>query len=64
VLFRSDAGAGFDEDDSAWEVYMVNKYMIYENLAAINELGYCAVDIDGADTDDSYFATVGFQYKF
>jgi hypothetical protein len=28
------------EEDSGWEVYFVNKYMIYENLAAINELGY------------------------
>jgi hypothetical protein len=34
----------FTEKDSAWEVYFVNQYMIYENLAAINELGYCAPD--------------------
>lgn len=54
----------FDEEDSAWEVYFVNKYMIYENLAAINELGYFAPDFDDTDEDDSYFATVGFQYKF
>ena len=60
-----DAGVGFDEKDSAWEVYMVNKYMIYENLAAINELGYFAPDLDGVDGEDaSYFATVGFSYKF
>ena len=55
----------FDEEDSAWEVYFVNKYMIYENLAAINELGFFAPDFDDTDDeDDSYFATVGFQYKF
>ena len=60
-----DAGATFDEEDSAWEVYMVNKYMIYENLAAINELGFFAPDFDDSDDEDnSYFATVGFQYKF
>jgi hypothetical protein len=60
-----DAGMGFDEKDSAWEVWMVNKYMIYENLAAINELGFFAPDFDDADDEDnSYFATVGFQYKF
>lgn len=59
-----DAGVAFDEEDSAWEVYMVNKYMIYENLAAINELGYFAPDFDDSDEDNSYFATVGFQYKF
>lgn len=59
-----DAGKAFDEEDSAWEVYMVNKYMIYENLAAINELGFFAPDFDDAEEDNSYFATVGFQYKF
>jgi hypothetical protein len=59
-----DAGAAFDEKDSAWEVYMVNKYMIYENLAAINELGFFAPDFDDAEEDNSYFATIGFQYKF
>lgn len=49
---------------------MVNKYMIYENLAAINELGYFKAsselydDLTGHDLDASYFATVGFSYKF
>jgi hypothetical protein len=40
--------------------------MIYENLAAINELGFFAPDLDDDDTEDdaSYFATIGFQYKF
>jgi hypothetical protein len=60
-----NAGEKFDEKDSAWEVYFVNKYMLYENLAAINELGYFAPDFDGGREDDpSYFATVGFQYNF
>ncbi len=60
-----DAGMAFDEKDSAWEVYVVNKYMIYENLAAINELGFVTPDFeDVKDEDNSYFATVGFQYKF
>ncbi|MGE4440229.1 MAG: outer membrane homotrimeric porin [Desulfomicrobium sp.] len=61
-----DADVAFDEKDSAWEVYFVNKYMIYENLAAINELGYFAPDFDdaGVEDDASYFATVGFSYKF
>ncbi len=58
--------AEFDEDDSAWEVYLVNKYMIFENLAAINELGFASADMDDSDVmpDSSYFATVGFQYRF
>ncbi len=65
-----DAGVAFDEEDSAWEVYLVNKYMIYENLAAINELGYFQAssqlyeDAIGEDLDASYFATFGFSYKF
>jgi len=60
------AGVAFDEKDSAWEVYMVNKYMIYEHLAAINELGYFAPDFDEKTREDdaSYFATIGFSYKF
>ena len=65
-----DTGVAFTEEDDCWEVYFVNKYMIYENLAAINELGYFQAsselydDIEGDDLDASYFATVGFQYKF
>ncbi|MDO9584503.1 MAG: outer membrane homotrimeric porin [Desulfomicrobium sp.] len=60
-----DAGRNFDEKDSAWEVYFVNQYMIYENLAAINELGYFAPNLKGVSgEDDSYFATIGFSYKF
>ncbi len=60
----------FTEEDDLWEVYMVNKYMIYENLAAINELGYFQAsseaydDLTGDDLDASYFATIGFSYKF
>ncbi|MBE1426189.1 hypothetical protein H4684_002851 [Desulfomicrobium macestii] len=60
----------FTKEDSAWELYFVNKYMIYENLAAINELGYFKgtselyEDANDDDLDASYFATVGFSYKF
>jgi len=67
-----DTGVKFDDKSSAWELYMVNKYMIYENLAAINELGYFAPDFDASrdvdgskfEDDAAYFATIGFQYKF
>ncbi|NLW80896.1 MAG: outer membrane homotrimeric porin [Desulfovibrionales bacterium] len=60
-----DANVLFDENDSAWEVYMVNKYQIYEQLAAINELGFFAPDLEDADdADNSYFATIGFKYNF
>jgi len=59
-----DSIALFTEEDSGVEAYLVNKYMIYENLAAINELGFFAPEFDDAEEDNSYFATVGFQYKF
>lgn len=60
----------FTEEDSAWELYLVNQYMIYENLAAINELGYFKAssqeyeDTYDDEMDSSYFATVGLSYKF
>lgn len=64
-----DSAALFTEKDSGFEVYLVNQYMIYENLAAINELGYFSASCDDLedsdyDLDASYFATVGFAYKF
>jgi hypothetical protein len=65
-----DERLAFTEEDNLWEVYLVNKYMIYENLAAINELSYFKAsselyeDATGDDLDASYFATIGFQYKF
>ena len=60
----------FTEEDSGWELYLVNQYMVYENLAAINELGYFKGtsekydDEEGDDLDASYFATIGLSYKF
>lgn len=63
-----DSPATFTEEDSGFEVYLVNKYMIYENLAAINELGYFSASCEDLektdDLDASYFTTVGFAYKF
>lgn len=60
-----NAGVDFDKKDNAWEVYVTNKYMIYENLAAINELGFFAPNLkDVKGEDPSYFGTIGFQYKF
>ena len=64
-----DSAALLTEEDSGFEVYLVNKYMIYENLAAINELGYFSASCDDLEDKDyeldaSYFATIGFAYKF
>ncbi len=71
VQGTGDGGTGyFTEDDSGWELYLVNKYTIYENLAAINEFGYFQgssqkyEDEEGNDLDSSYFGTLGFAYKF
>jgi hypothetical protein len=56
---------GFTEKDHAWEVYFANQYMIYENLAAIAEFGYCAPYLKNVDGEDpAYFGAVGFQYNF
>jgi hypothetical protein len=66
----NDDKLAFTEEDDLWELWLVNKYMIYENLAAINELGYFQAssevyeDATDDDLDSSYFATIGFQYKF
>jgi hypothetical protein len=60
-----DSPAKFTEEDSGFETYLVNQYMIYENLAAINELGYFSGSSEKlGDLDASYFATLGFSYKF
>jgi len=58
-------GIAFTEKDHAWEVYFANQYMIYENLAAIAELGYAAPTLKYVDSEDpAYFGTVGFAYSF
>lgn len=60
-----DSPAKFTEEDSGFETYLVNQYMIYENLAAINELGYFSGSSEKlGDLDAPYFATLGFSYKF
>lgn len=62
---HKDSGYAFTRKDNAWEVYLVNKYMIYENLAAINELGYFHPRLKYVSGEDaSYFGTIGFKYTF
>lgn len=65
------AGNGLlNENESLWAADFTTKYMIYENLAAIAELGYVKYnpddDILGDDNfdDNSYKAVVGFKYDF
>jgi hypothetical protein len=60
-----------NDDESLLAADFTTKYMIYENLAAIAELGYAKYDADYADdvegdddTDNAYKAVVGFKYDF
>ncbi|MDY0276124.1 MAG: outer membrane homotrimeric porin [Desulfomicrobium sp.] len=62
---HKDVYTDFNRKSNAWEAYMVNKYQIYENLAAINELGYFHPNLKYVSGEDaSYFGTIGFKYTF
>ena len=61
------------DKDSAFEINFDHKYQIYENLAAVVELGYINMDLDRKTwrgyegenkTDDAWKAQLSFQYKF
>ena len=64
------------DKDHAFEVNFDHKYQIYENLAAVLELGYINMDLDRSTwkrnvstnghhkTDDAWKAQLSFQYKF
>ena len=65
------------KEDQAFEINFDHKYQIYENLAAVLELGYIKFDLDkstwknydgefgrGHKTDDAWKAQLSFQYKF
>jgi predicted porin len=62
----------FTEKDSLWEVDLNTKYQMYENLAAIVELGYVKVNLsddESADRDKladdaAWKMAVGFKYDF
>jgi hypothetical protein len=65
----------FTTKDKAWEVNFDTKYQVYENLAAILELGYINLDLDerflvkGEEAieladDASWKAAFGFRYRF
>ena len=60
----------FTTRDSAWEVNFNTKYDVYENLAAIVELGYLGLslseDTPGArmEDDDAWKASTGLKFSF
>ncbi len=61
---HKDSGAFFTTKENAWEVNFDTSYQMYENLAAIVELGYIDLDLDGVSTDASFKAAAGFRYRF
>lgn len=61
----------FTRKDSAWEVNFDSKYMLYENLAAILELGYIGLNLQSdsvytgtGDDDNAWKAALGLRYRF
>lgn len=54
----------FTTRDKAWETNFNTTYQMYEQLAAILELGYMDVDIRNVDTDAAWKAAFGFRYRF
>ena len=54
--------------DAVWEANFNTTYMMYENLAAILELGYMDADLSedntDRDTDAAWKAAAGFRYRF
>ncbi|GAB6176157.1 outer membrane homotrimeric porin [Desulfobaculum senezii] len=67
---RNDSAYFITDEDSFWEVNFDSTYQIYENLAAIVELGYINLDKDedvwGDDPadDDAYKAAFYLKYDF
>jgi hypothetical protein len=54
--------------DKVWEVNFNHNYRMYENLAAILELGYMKADLSedtvDRDTDAAWKAAAGFRFRF
>ena len=66
---RDEGGEFFTTKDNVWEVTFDTHYQMYENLAAILELGYLHPSFDrdserGIDEDSSFKAAAGFRYMF
>lgn len=59
----------FTTKDKAWEVNFDSQYQVYENLAAIVELGYINMNLQSdstmlTDDDAAWKAAAGFRYRF
>ncbi|GFM37009.1 outer membrane homotrimeric porin [Desulfovibrio psychrotolerans] len=75
TFLSNNIGTFMTDKDQAWEVNFDHKYMIYENLAMIVELGYVNLDLNdsawglnqaGATKydEDAWKANLIFQYTF
>ncbi|WP_066854231.1 outer membrane homotrimeric porin [Halodesulfovibrio spirochaetisodalis] len=53
------------DEDRAWEFNLDTNWQMYENLAAIVELGYLNPDYKGVDGEEAVWkAAIGFQYSY
>ncbi|MCG8531552.1 MAG: outer membrane homotrimeric porin [Desulfovibrionales bacterium] len=53
------------DEDRAWEFNIDTNWQMYENLAAIVELGYLNPDYDNAEGEEAVWkAAIGFQYTY
>jgi len=75
TFLSNNIGTFMTDKDHAWEVNFDHKYMIYENLAMIVELGYVNLDLDDSTwglnannavkyDEDAWKANLIFQYTF
>ncbi|MFO8032220.1 MAG: hypothetical protein R6U22_06725, partial [Desulfohalobiaceae bacterium] len=60
---------GLSKEDSFFEARLDQRYRLYENLAAIMELGYASLDLDpeiwGEDPqENAYLMSFGLNYEF
>ncbi len=60
---NDDHHPGYNEDDDIFSIDFNTKYQIYEQLAAITEIGYAKLDGKGGDVD-GFGLTFGIKYDF
>lgn len=60
----ADATGNLGTSDKAYEINFDTTYKLYEELAAIVELGWIKADLKNFSTDDAWKAAVGLRYRF
>jgi hypothetical protein len=65
LQFDNDEGVGLTSDDSLVELTFDTRWQMFEQLAAVLELGYIMPSFDNFPEDDNAFkAALGFLYNF